>query len=133
MLNRRAQVVIAIGILILAIAFFLVGLNFASLQGLFFQNGAASLQMFANNIGAAQNAIYSAPSSMSITLSGNTSLCQWVPAIDAYTCAGGSKIYNISYAAGPTLNVGKNVFSFDLCVMVGIGLGVFGKLKGTPA
>ena len=120
MLNRRTQVVIAIGILILALAFFLVGLNFASLQGLFFQNGAASLQMFANDIGAAQNAIYSAPSSMSITLSGNTSLCQWVPAIDAYTCAGGSKIYNISYAAGPTLDVGKNVFSFDLCVMLGI-------------
>lgn len=121
MLNRRAQVVIAIGILILAIAFFLVGLNFATLQGLFFQNGAASLQMFANNIGAAQNAIYSAPSSMSITLSGNTSLCQWVPAIDAYTCAGGSKIYNVSYANGPTLDVGKNIFSFDLCVMVGLG------------
>ncbi len=120
MLNRRTQVVIAVGILILALAFFLVGLNFASLQGLFFQNGAASLQMFANDVGAAQNAIYSAPSSMSITLSGNTSLCQWVPAIDAYTCAGGSKIYNLSYAAGPTLDVGKNVFSFDLCVMLGI-------------
>ncbi|MGC8699053.1 MAG: hypothetical protein ACP5RE_02600 [Candidatus Acidifodinimicrobium sp.] len=120
MLNRRTQVVIAIGILILALAFFLVGLNFASLQGLFFQNGAASMQMFANDVGAAQNAIYSAPSSMSVTLSGNTSLCQWVPAIDAYTCAGGSKIYNISYAAGPTLDVGKNVFSFDLCIMVGI-------------
>ncbi|MCL4396808.1 hypothetical protein M1494_00465 [Candidatus Parvarchaeota archaeon] len=124
MLTKKAQIVIGIGVIILSAAFLLVGVYFANLQGLFFQNGATSLQLFADNIGFSINSLYSAPSSMSITLAGNNSLCTWDPSIAAYTCAGGSKIYNISYANGPTLDSGKNVFSVALCFMVGYGFGV---------
>ena len=123
MLSNRAQIVIGIGVIIISAAFLLVGVYFANLQGLFFQNGARSLQLFADNVGFSINSLYSAPSSMSITLNGNNSLCSWNPAISAYTCAGGSKIYNLSYANGPTLDSGKNVFSIALCFMVGYGFG----------
>ncbi|MCL4399246.1 hypothetical protein M1293_01920 [Candidatus Parvarchaeota archaeon] len=116
---ERGQIVIGIAVLILSAGFLLVGIYFAQLQGIFFQNGANSLQIFANNIGAAKNALYEAPSTMSVTIAGNTSLCSWSSAIDAYTCAGGSKIYNVSYASGPTLDSGKNIFSGALCVMIG--------------
>jgi hypothetical protein len=126
MLTRKAQIVIGIGVIILSAAFLLVGVYFANLQGLFFQNGARSLQLFADNIGFSINSLYSAPSSMSITLAGNNSLCSWDPSIAAYTCAGGSKIYNLSYANGPTLDAGKNVFSVALCFMVGYGFGGVG-------
>ncbi|MCW1294973.1 MAG: hypothetical protein QXP07_03940, partial [Candidatus Parvarchaeum sp.] len=119
MLTKKAQIVIGIGVIILSAAFLLVGVYFANLQGLFFQNGARSLQLFADNIGFSINSLYSAPSSMSITLAGNNSLCTWDPSIAAYTCAGGSKVYNVSYANGPTLDSGKNVFSVALCFMVG--------------
>ncbi len=126
MLTRKAQIVIGIGIIILSAAFLLVGVYFANLQGLFFQNGARSLQLFADNIGFSINSLYSAPSSMSITLAGNNSLCSWNPSISAYTCAGGSKVYNLSYANGPTLDAGKNVFSVALCFMIGYGFGGVG-------
>ncbi|MGC8533772.1 MAG: hypothetical protein ACP5MV_04070, partial [Candidatus Parvarchaeum sp.] len=126
MLTKKAQIVIGIGVIILSAAFLLVGVYFANLQGLFFQNGARSLQLFADNVGFSINSLYSAPSSMSITLAGNNSLCTWDPSIAAYTCAGGSKIYNISYANGPTLDSGKNVFSVALCFMVGYGFGGVG-------
>jgi hypothetical protein len=63
---------------------------------------------------------------MAITLTGNNSLCTWDPSIAAYTCAGGSKIYNLSYANGPTLDSGKNIFSIALCFMVGYGFGGVG-------
>ncbi len=126
MLTHRAQIVIGIGVIILSAAFLLVGVYFANMQGLFFQNGARSLQLFADNIGASINSLYSAPSSMTITLAGNNSLCTWDPSIAAYTCAGGSKVYNISYANGPTLDSGKNVFSVALCLMVGYGFGGVG-------
>jgi len=126
MLNKKAQIVIGIGVIILSAAFLLVGVYFANLQGLFFQNGARSLQLFADNVGFSINSLYSAPSSMSITLAGNNSLCTWNPSIAAYTCAGGSKVYNISYANGPTLDSGKNVFSVALCFMVGYGFGGVG-------
>ncbi len=119
MLSRTAQIVIGIGLLIITAAFLLIGLNFAALQGTFFQNGIMSIEMFSNNVAAAYNSVYTAPSSMTVTLNGNTSICQWAPAIDAYTCAGGSKIYNVSYASGPTLDVGNNFFSVALCVMIG--------------
>jgi hypothetical protein len=121
MLNKRTQIVIGIAILIVAAAFLLVGVEFANLQGILFQNGANSLQLFANNLAAAKNALYLAPSSMSITLSGNNSLCSWNSAIDAYDCSGGSKIYNISYASGPTLDAGTSTFSVALCFIVSIG------------
>ncbi len=124
----NAQVVIGVAVLILSAAFLLVGVYFAQLQGLLFQNGANSLQLFANNLAAAKNALYTAPSSMTITLSGNNSLCTWSPAIDAYDCAGGSKVYNISYASGPTLDSGENMFSMAFCVM----LTVF-PIHGAPA
>lgn len=126
MLTRKAQVVIGIGIIILSAAFLLVGVYFANLQGLFFQNGARSLQLFADNVGFSINSLYSAPSTMSITLAGNNSLCSWNPSIDQYTCAGGSKVYNLSYANGPTLDSGKNIFSVALCFMVGYGFGAGG-------
>jgi hypothetical protein len=126
MLTQRAQIVIGIGVIILSAAFLLVGVYFANLQGLFFQNGARSLQLFADNVGFSINSLYSAPSSMSITLNGNNSLCSWDPSISAYTCAGGSKIYNVSYSNGPTLDSGKNVFSVALCFMVGYGFGGIG-------
>ncbi len=129
MLGKRSQIVIGIGVIILSAAFLLVGVYFANLQGLFFQNGARSLQLFANNIGSTVNSLYSAPSSMSITLNGNSSLCTWDPSIAAYTCAGGSKVYNISYANGPTLDSGKNIFSIALCFMVGYGFGGVGGSK----
>ena len=51
MLSKRTQVVISIGVLLVAVAFLLVGLEFSQLQGLVFQNGANSLQLFANNLG----------------------------------------------------------------------------------
>ena len=121
MLSKRTQVVISIGVLLVAVAFLLVGLEFSQLQGLVFQNGANSLQLFANNLGAVQDALYMAPSSMSISLSGNNSLCKWDQATDSYNCAGGSKIYNISYASGPTLDAGNNMFSAALCFMLGNG------------
>ena len=121
MLNRRTQIVIGIAILIISAAFLLVGVYFANLQGILFQNGANSLQLFANNVAAIKDALYLAPSSMSITLSGNNSLCTWDPSIDAYDCSGGSKIYNISYASGPTLDTGTNTFSAALCFMVSYG------------
>lgn len=133
MLDRKAQIVIGIGVIILSAAFLLVGVYFANLQGLFFQNGARSLQIFTDNIGSSINSLYSAPSSMTITLNGNNSLCSWDPAISAYTCAGGSKIYNISYANGPTLDSGKNVFSMALCFMVGYGFGGAGGSEETSA
>ena len=126
MLTKKAQIVIGIGVIILSAAFLLVGVYFANLQGLFFQNGARSLQLFADNIGFSINSLYSAPSSMSITLAGNNSLCTWNPSIAAYTCAGGSKVYNVSYANGPTLDSGKNVFSVALCFMIGYGFGGVG-------
>jgi hypothetical protein len=129
MLTQRAQIVIGIGVIILSAAFLLVGVYFANLQGLFFQNGARSLQLFADNVGFSINSLYSAPSSMSITLNGNNSLCSWDPSISAYTCAGGSKIYNVSYSNGPTLDSGKNVFSVALCFMVGYGFGGVGGSK----
>ena len=131
MLTKRAQIVIGIGVLILSAAFLLVGVYFANLQGLFFQNGARSLQLFADNIGFSINSLYAAPSSMSITLAGNNSLCSWDPSIAAYTCAGGSKIYNLSYANGPTLDSGKNIFSVALCFMVGYGFGGVGGSEST--
>lgn len=131
MLSKRAQVVIGIGVIILSAAFLLVGVYFANLQGLFFQNGARSLQLFADNIAFSINSLYSAPSSMSITLNGNNSLCSWNPSISAYTCAGGSKIYNVSYSNGPTLDSGKNVFSIALCFMVGYGFGGVGGGEDT--
>ncbi len=121
MLSKRTQVVISIGVLLVAVAFLLVGLEFSQLQGLVFQNGANSLQLFANNLGAVQDALYMAPSSMSISLSGNNSLCKWDQATDSYNCAGGSKIYNVSYASGPTLDAGNNMFSAALCFMLGNG------------
>ncbi|MCL4372982.1 hypothetical protein M1384_02865 [Candidatus Parvarchaeota archaeon] len=126
MLTNKAQIVIGIGVIILSAAFLLVGVYFANLQGLFFQNGARSLQLFADNIAFSINSLYSAPSSMAITLTGNNSLCTWDPSIAAYTCAGGSKIYNLSYANGPTLDSGKNIFSIALCFMVGYGFGGVG-------
>ena len=126
MLTKKAQIVIGIGVIILSAAFLLVGVYFANLQGLFFQNGARSLQLFADNIGFSINSLYSAPSSMSITLAGNSSLCTWDPSISAYTCAGGSKVYNVSYTNGPTLDSGKNVFSVALCFMIGYGFGGVG-------
>ncbi|MEM0142876.1 MAG: hypothetical protein QXL94_02845 [Candidatus Parvarchaeum sp.] len=130
MLTKKAQIVIGIGVIILSAAFLLVGVYFANLQGLFFQNGARSLQLFADNIGFTINSLYSAPSSMSITLAGNNSLCTWDPSIAAYTCAGGSKVYNVSYVNGPTLDSGKNVFSVALCFMVGYGFGGVGGSDG---
>ncbi|MCL4398193.1 MAG: hypothetical protein M1322_02535 [Candidatus Parvarchaeota archaeon] len=130
MLTKKAQIVIGIGVIILSAAFLLVGVYFANLQGLFFQNGARSLQLFADNIGFSINSLYGAPSSMTITLAGNNSLCTWDPSISAYTCAGGSKIYNVSYSNGPTLDSGKNVFSVALCFMVGYGFGGVGNSKG---
>ena len=131
MLTKKAQIVIGIGVIILSAAFLLVGVYFANLQGLFFQNGARSLQLFADNIGFSINSLYSAPSSMSITLAGNNSMCTWNPSIAAYTCAGGSKVYNVSYANGPTLDSGKNVFSVALCFMVGYGFGGVGGSEDT--
>ncbi len=131
MLTKKAQIVIGIGIIILSAAFLLVGVYFANLQGLFFQNGARSLQLFADNIGFSINSLYSAPSSMSITLAGNNSLCTWNPSIAAYTCAGGSKVYNVSDANGPTLDSGKNIFSVALCFMVGYGFGGVGGSEDT--
>lgn len=130
MLTTRAQIVIGIGVIILSAAFLLVGIYFANLQGLFFQNGARSLQLFADNMGSSINSLYGAPSSMTITLAGNNSLCTWDPSISAYTCAGGSKIYNVSYANGPTLDSGKNVFSIALCFMIGYGFGGVGSSEG---
>ena len=121
MLNKRTQIVIGIAVLIISAAFLLVGIEFAQLQGLLFQNGANSLQLFANNIAAVQNSLYLAPDSMQISIAGNNSLCTWSPAIDAYSCGGGSKIENVSYAAGPTLDAGQNTFSAALCFMVGLG------------
>jgi hypothetical protein len=130
----KAQVVIGVAVLILSAAFLLVGVYFAQLQGLLFQNGANSLQLFANNIAAAKNALYTAPSSMTITLAGNNSMCTWSSAIDAYDCAGGSKVYNISYASGPTLDAGTNMFSMAMCLMVTLGpkTGVSEGESGTP-
>ncbi len=119
----KAQIVIGIAVLILSAAFLLTGVYFAQLQGLLFQNGANSLQLFANNMAAVKNALYTAPSSMSITLAGNSSMCKWSSAIDAYDCAGGSKVYNVSYASGPTLDTGTNMFSLAFCVMLTIGPG----------
>ena len=58
---------------------------------------------------------------MTITLAGNNSMCTWSSAIDAYDCAGGSKVYNISYASGPTLDAGTNMFSMAMCLMVTLG------------
>ncbi|MCL5101136.1 MAG: hypothetical protein M1348_00800, partial [Candidatus Parvarchaeota archaeon] len=121
MLGKNAQIVIGIAIVIISAAFLLVGIYFANMQGLFFQNGANSLQLFANNLAAVKNALYMAPSSLSITLSGNNSLCTWDPSTDAYNCGGGSKIYNVSYASGPTLDVGTNTFSVALCFMLTVG------------
>lgn len=121
MLNRRTQIVIGIAIIIIAAAFLLVGVYFAQLQGVLFQNGADSLQLFANNLAAAKNALYIAPSTMSITLAGNNSLCSWDSAIDSYDCSGGSKIYNVSYASGPTLDTGTSTFSVALCFILTIG------------
>ncbi len=131
MLNKRTQVVIGVAVLIISAAFLLVGIYFAELQGILFQNGANSLQLFANNIAAAKNALYLAPSSMQITLSGNNSLCTWDSAIDAYNCAGGAKIYNVSYTTGPTLDTGQSMFSVALCFFLTVGpkggKGVFGS------
>ncbi len=121
MLSRNAQVVIGIAVIILAAAFLLVGIYFAQLQGVFLQNGADSISIFGANLGAIQNALYSAPSSMRITLSGNNSLCQWSAATDKYNCAGGSDIRNISYASGPTLDVGTAEYSFAICFMLSVG------------
>lgn len=121
MLNKKTQIVIGIAVLILSVAFLLVGVYFANLQGVIFQNGSNSLQLFANNMGAIVNSLYSAPSHMSISLSGNSSVCTWQPSIGAYTCNGGSKIYNLSYATGPTLDSGKTMFSVALCILVGTG------------
>lgn len=129
MLSKNGQIVIGIAIVIISAAFLLVGIYFANVQGLLFQNGANSLQLFANNIAAARNALYIAPSSLSITLSGNNSLCSWNPSIDAYDCGGGAKIYNVSYASGPTLDAGTSTFSLALCFMLTVGPpgGAFGK------
>ena len=83
---------------------------------------------------AIKDALYLAPSSMSITLSGNNSLCTWNPSIDAYDCSGGSKIYNISYASGPTLDTGTNTFSAALCFMISYGPpGSSGEEEGAQA
>lgn len=121
MARRRTQIVIGIAVLVLSVAFLLVGIYFADLQGIIFQNGSNSLQLFADNMGAVVNSLYSAPSGMSISLSGNSSVCTWQPAIGAYTCNGGSKIYNLSYATGPTLDSGKNIFSVAVCFLVATG------------
>ncbi len=131
MLTKRAQIVIGIGILVLSAAFLLVGIYFANAQGLIFQNGAQSLQLFSNNMASAINSIYGAPSNMQISLAGNSSLCSWNPASDSYDCAGGSKIYNLSYATGPTIDSGQSSFSVALCFMVGVlpTKGAIGKLR----
>ena len=133
MLNRRTQIVIGIAVLILSVAFLLVGVYFANLQGVIFQNGSNSLQLFANNMGAVVNSLYSAPSHMSISMSGNSSVCTWQPSIGAYTCNGGSKIYNLSYATGPTLDSGKNMFSVALCFLIGSGIPGTGKADEATA
>ncbi len=129
MLDRRAQIVIGIGILVISAAFLLVGIYFANLQGLIFQNGAQAMQLFSNNMASAINSLYGAPSSMQISLAGNSSLCSWNPASDAYDCSGGSKIYNLSYATGPTVDSGQGMFSVALCFTLGYG---FGKFKTPP-
>ncbi|MCW1292500.1 MAG: hypothetical protein QXX36_00990 [Candidatus Rehaiarchaeum fermentans] len=115
MLSKRAQVVIGIGLLIIAAAFLLIGLDFSLLEGDFITNGVASLNLFTQAVAAAENSIQSAPDYMNITIYGNNSLCTWSPQLSAYLCQGGARVNNLTYAVGPSLDPGVEQFAGGAC------------------
>ncbi|MCW1291819.1 MAG: hypothetical protein QXV12_00055 [Candidatus Rehaiarchaeum fermentans] len=131
MLSKRAQVVIGIGLLIIAAAFLLIGLDFSLLQGDFITNGVSSLNLFAQAVAAAENSIQSAPDYMNITVYGNNSLCTWSPQLSAYLCQGGARVNNLTYALGPSLDPGVEQFAGGACFSLSINplakLGVGGS------
>jgi hypothetical protein len=127
MMKKRAQVVIGIGLLLISAAFLLIGLDYALLQGTFLTNGVTSASLFAQAISAAENSIAMSSGNMQITIYGNNSLCTWDPSLLAYVCKGGSKIANLSFAEGPTLDPGVEQFAGGICLSVMLNpLGKFG-------